>query len=51
MRASKEYRRWINKMRKRFGKKNGVIYSGLLDAPVRWIEDDKSKKNYKRNKL
>lgn len=31
MRAAREIRRWISKMRKRYGKKNGVIPVGILD--------------------
>ena len=33
MRASKEYRRWVNKLRKLRGKKNGVIRGCYLDQP------------------
>lgn len=48
MQANREYRNWINRMRKRYGKKNGVLSSSHLDDPEmekKWI---KSKKNYKR---
>lgn len=34
MRAPKEVRRWLNRMRRRFGKRNGVIYAGFLDNPI-----------------
>lgn len=33
MKASREYRRLIALRRRRFGRKNGVIPSGLLDMP------------------
>jgi hypothetical protein len=33
MRASREYRRWVNRLRKRRGRRNGTVYSGLFDHP------------------
>jgi len=33
VRASKEYRRIINKLRRKYGKKNGVIKGAILDHP------------------
>jgi hypothetical protein len=33
MKASREFKRWIATMRRKCGKKNGVITSGLLDNP------------------
>ncbi|MCW3782891.1 hypothetical protein [Defluviimonas salinarum] len=34
MRASREYRKWINHLRRRFGKASGVIPGALLDCPA-----------------
>lgn len=49
MKAPREIKRWINRLRKKYGKKNGVVSSALFDSPEYEIKLDKSKKNYKRN--
>lgn len=36
MKAPREYRNWLNRMRRKHGKTNGVISGGLLDNP--WME-------------
>lgn len=41
MRASPEVRQFMNRLRRRFASKNGVIQSGLLDIP--WLEAHESK--------
>ena len=33
MKACREYRRWVNRMRRKFKPKNGVIPAALFDAP------------------
>lgn len=33
MRGPKEIRRWINRLRSRFGRKNGVVSGALFDSP------------------
>lgn len=33
MKGSKEYKKWMNRIRKRFGGKNGVVKGALLDSP------------------
>jgi hypothetical protein len=33
MKATHEYRRWFNRMRKRFSGKNGNVSGALLDNP------------------
>jgi len=38
MKGSKEYRKWVNKLRKLYGKKNGVIKSFHLDSYLMEIE-------------
>ncbi|WP_298752095.1 hypothetical protein [uncultured Arcobacter sp.] len=52
MNACKQYKDWIKKMRKLYGKKNrkGTIPSWALDDYLMDIRDDRSKKNYKRRK-
>ena len=30
---TREYRRWLNRLRAKFGKRNGVIRGALLDSP------------------
>lgn len=45
MKASKEYRQWINNLRSRYAGRNGVISSCFLDHPdlFRHLETDKKK--------
>jgi hypothetical protein len=43
MKASKEIRAWINRLRKRSGKKNGVVPGFLFDLPQYEIKAAKSK--------
>lgn len=52
MKAPKEYKDWVKRLVKRFGKKNGVIYSGLLDFPVmeRKLANNKARRIAKANK-
>ena len=51
MKAPKEYRNWVNWMRKHYGKKNGCIKSFFFDNPCMEIKWNNSKKNYKRKKF
>jgi hypothetical protein len=51
MKASKEIRKWVNWMRKKYGKKNGVIRGFYFDQPDMERKDVKSKKNYRRSKF
>lgn len=49
MKAPREYKNWVNWMRKFYGKKNGCIPGFCFDAPDMERKLEKSKKNYKRN--
>jgi hypothetical protein len=53
LKASKEYRDWVNKMRKQYAKrnkhKNGVLPMIYFDDYIMEIEFNRSKKNYKRH--
>ena len=49
MKASKEIKNWINRLRKKYAKKNVVIPSMYFDCLWYDIEFNKSKKNYKRH--
>jgi len=51
MRCSKEYRKWVNNMRKRWGKTNGVIPSYGFDSPVMERKFGKAKGKYKRTRV
>jgi hypothetical protein len=48
MKASKEFRRIINRLRKKYGKKNGVIKSQFLDHPEYEMMEAKDKNIYTR---
>lgn len=48
MRCAKEVRRWSNKLKRRFGGKNGVVRSALWDAPEYERKNETSKNNYRR---
>lgn len=50
MQAPKEIRRWINWMRKHYGKKNGVIPGYFFDHPKMEVKWGNSKKGYNRQK-
>ena len=43
MKAPREYKNWINFLRKKFGKKNGVVDTCLFDSPKmeRKLNNDK----------
>jgi len=51
MKGPKEYKRWMNRMRKKYGKKNGVIPGALLDMPKYENLVNTSKKNKKVQKF
>jgi hypothetical protein len=46
----KSIKNTINKLRSKYGRKNGVIDGLLLDHPVYEMQDAKNKKNYNRVK-
>lgn len=48
MKASKEIKKWLSKLRKRHGKQNGVIGIGCLDSPYHEIELSKRSKAVKK---
>lgn len=48
MKAPKEYRSWVNWMKKKFGKKNGVVRGFYFDCPRMEIKLENSKRNYSR---
>ena len=50
MHAPKEVRKIINRLRKRFGKCNGVVRAGLFDLPTLDRKWKNSKRNYRRSK-
>lgn len=51
MQGPREIRRWVNRLRKRFGKKNGVVSCALFDMPDYEIKAETSKRKYKRSAL
>lgn len=51
MHAPREIRRWLNRMRRRYGKPNGVVRSGNLDYPKNQIKGATSKRLYRREDL
>lgn len=51
MKAPKEYRRWVNRMRSAYAKPNGVIQSWFFDCPTMEVKLENSKKNYNRQDL
>jgi hypothetical protein len=51
MKGPKEIKNWLNKLRKHYGKKNGVINGWFLDSPRMENKADNSKKNYIRCKI
>lgn len=50
MKAPKEYKNWINKLKKVYAKPNGVLCPFILDYPKMEDKLSTSKKNYMRNK-
>jgi len=48
MQSPKEYKRWVNWMRKNYAKKNGVIPAFFFDHPKMEVKLSNSKKNYSR---
>jgi hypothetical protein len=48
MRTSKEFRKIVNRLRKKYGKKNGVIKSQFLDHPEYELMGAKNKHAYTR---
>lgn len=48
MKASREVRRWINRLRKWAGRKNGVVYGGLFDDYRMERKQAKSDKQHSR---
>jgi hypothetical protein len=50
MHAPKEIRNWVNRMRKKFGKKNGVINGFFFDCPYMELKWNRSKKAYNRQR-
>ena len=52
MKVAIEVRRWINKMKRYYGRgRKQILSSFVLDNPWMWNKNDKSKKNYKRNMI
>lgn len=51
MKAPKEYKNWINNLKHRSCKSNGILSLFCLDYPEMDIKLANSKKNYKRSKL
>lgn len=49
MNSSREYRQWINNLRKRYGKPNGVIDISILSHPEIESYANTSKRNQKLN--
>ena len=50
MKVAIEVRRWINRMKRHYGRgRKQILSSFVLDNPWMWNKNDKSKKNYKRN--
>lgn len=50
MKVAIEVRRWINRMKRHYGRgRKQTLSSFVLDNPWMWNKNDKSKKNYKRN--
>jgi len=47
MKAAREYKKLVNRLRAKYGKKNGVIPGGCFDIPSAWIKESKSKNNKK----
>lgn len=47
MKAEKSYKQWIARLRKFYGKKNGVVSTAIFDVPKREREYANSKKNKK----
>ena len=44
MKAPREIKRWMAKLRRRYGKKNGVIQCGLLDhLDYKWATDKRER--------
>ena len=52
MKVAIEVRRWINRMKRHYGRgRKQILSSFVLDNPWMWNKNDKSKKNYKRNMI
>jgi hypothetical protein len=50
MKGSKSLRQFINRMRRKYGKKNGNLPRHFFDHPSFEVEDETNKNNYKRHK-
>ena len=50
MKAPREYKNWVNYLRKKFGKKNGRVHISLFDAPEMERKLDNDKRSQKHNK-
>lgn len=50
MKASREYKRWVDWLRSKYGKKNGSLHISLLDNPEMERKLDNDKKSPKHNK-
>jgi hypothetical protein len=50
MKAPKEYKNWVSFLRKKFGKKNGVVDICLFDSPEmeRKLNNDKRSQRHKK---
>jgi hypothetical protein len=45
MKAPREIKKWMARLRRRYGKKNGVVYSGMLDhLDYKWTTDKREKR-------
>lgn len=53
MRCPRQYRKWMNWMRSRYGKKNGVVGKGLLDSPYheRMLAKSRKQRSRKSRKM
>jgi hypothetical protein len=49
MKATREYRRWMDRMRKRFSGKNGNVSGALLDNPKMERRMQNGKKETKKD--
>ena len=51
MRAPREYRRWVDRLKRRFAKPSGTVSSALFDHPQmerKFFKADKQRKRVKR---
>ena len=51
MSVSREHKRWVNRLRAQYGKKNGVIWWAYLDDWRMEVKNITSKRNYRRHAM